>query len=296
MSSYILSCCSTVDLTSEWLAERNIASVDFNFKLGDTWYKDDFGVSVPPAELYKRMLAGENATTSQVSTGDYIEFFRSFLEQGKDILHVTLSSGISKTINSAQLAAKELSGEFPDRSIRVVDSLCASAGYGLFMDRLADLRDEGMGLDELVKWAEDHRSEVNHLFFSSDLTFFVKGGRVTPFAGAVGGVLKICPLMHVATDGSLQVKEKIRTKARTKRRMLERMIRLARDGEQYDGKVFISNSECLDDAQDVANEIQDTFANLQDGEVHLFPIGATIGCHTGPGTVALFFWGDPARW
>lgn len=296
MSSYVISCCSTVDLTSEWLAKRDIASVDFNFKLGDTWYKDDFGVSVPPAELYKRMLAGENATTSQVSAGDYIEFFKSFLEQGKDILHVTLSSGISKTINSAQLAAKELSDQFPDRTIHVVDSLCASAGYGLLMDRLADLRDEGMGLDELAQWTEDHRLEVNHLFFSSDLTFFVKGGRVTPFAGAVGGVLKICPLMHVATDGSLQVKEKIRTKARTKRRILDCMIGLARDGKQYDGKVFISNSECLNDAQDVADEIQGAFANLQDGEVHIFPIGATIGCHTGPGTVALFFWGDPARW
>lgn len=296
MSSFMLSCCSTTDLSPEWLKQRDVEYVCFNFELDGTWYKDDFGVSVPPAELYKRMLAGESARTSQVSTGDYIEFFESALAEGKDVLHVTLSSGISNTFNSARLAAEELHQKYPERTIRIVDSLCASAGYGLLMDRLARLRDEGMSVDDLAQWACDHRLEVNHLFFSSDLTFFVRGGRVSPVAGAVGGILKICPLMHVATDGTLQVKEKVRTKARSKRRMLERMTSLVKDGTRYNGPVFISNSDCLVDAQDVASAIEASYPNLQDHKVHLFPIGATIGCHTGPGTVALFFWGNPTRW
>lgn len=296
MSSFMLSCCSTVDLTPAWLEERDIQYVCFNFELGDVWYKDDFGISVPPSELYQRMLNGENATTSQVSTGDYIEFFRAALEKGQDILHVTLSSGISNTYNSACLAADELAPEFPERTIHIVDSLCASAGYGLLMDRLARLRDEGMDVDSLAQWTCDHRLEVNHLFFSSDLTFFVRGGRVSPVAGAVGGILKICPLMHVATDGTLQVKEKVRTKARSKRRMLERMSELVANGDEYSGPVYISNSVCEEDALDVAHGIEQTHPHIQDGKVHLFPIGATIGVHTGPGTVALFFWGDPARW
>lgn len=253
-------------------------------------------MSVPPTELYKRMLAGESARTSQVSTGDYIEFFESALAEGRDILHVTLSSGISNTFNSARLAAEELQEKYPERTIRIVDSLCASAGYGLLVDRLAHLRDEGMGIDDLAQWTCDHRLEVNHLFFSSDLTFFVRGGRVSPVAGVVGGMLKICPLMHVATDGTLQVKEKIRTKARAKQRMLARMAELVKDGLQYDGSVFISHSDCLDDAQDVASAIEAAYPSMQDHKVHLFPIGATIGCHTGPGTVALFFWGTPDRW
>ena len=296
MSSFMLSCCSTVDLTPAWLEERNIQYECFNFELNGTWYKDDFGESVPPKQLYERMLGGESAKTSQVSTGDYIEFFRSALNEGKDILHVTFSSGISNTYNSACLAAEQLQPEFPERTIHVVDSLCASAGYGLLMDRLARLRDEGMSVDDLAQWTVDHRLEVNHLFFSSDLTFFVRGGRISPVAGAVGGILKICPLMHVATDGSLQVKEKIRTKARSKRRMLERMAELVANGPEYDGPVYISQSECIEDAQDVANAIKRDYPHLQDGEVHIFPIGATIGCHTGPGTVALFFWGNPTRW
>ena len=296
MSSYVLSCCSTVDLTPEWLSERDVSYLPFNFALNDTWYKDDFGASVSPEELYRRMLAGENATTSQVSVGEYIEHFRPMLSAGQDVLHVTLSSGISRTIDSANIAADQLREEFPERTIHIVDSLCASAGYGLLIDRLAELRAEGMGIDELAQWCQDHRLEVNHLFFSSDLTFFIKGGRVSPFAGAVGKVLKICPLMHVAPDGSLQVKEKIRAKARAKERMLKRMAQLVRDGQGYDGPVFISNSECLEDARDVATAIEQCYGSIRDGKVEVFPIGATIGVHTGPGTVALFFWGSPERW
>ena len=296
MASYMLSCCSTVDLSPEWLSKRDVSCIDFNYCLGDTWLKDDFGKTVPPTELYRRMLAGERATTSQVSVGEYQEFFRSALNEGRDVLHVTLSSGISKTYNSACLAADQLKAQYPDRTIHVVDSLCASAGYGLFIDRLAELRNQGMGVDELATWATEHRLELNHLFFSSDLTFFVRGGRVSPFAGAVGGVLKICPLMHVATDGSLQVKEKVRTKARSERRMLERMKELAAGGAAYDGPVFISQSDCIDDARSVAAAIEKAFPNIRDGKVEIFPIGATIGVHTGPGTVALFFWGNPSRW
>lgn len=296
MPSYVLSCCSTVDLTPEWLEGRDIRCVFFNFELDNHWYKDDFGASVSPSELYRRMLAGEQATTSQVSVGEYLDYFRPFLRAGQDILHVTLSSGISKTLNSARIAAEQLREEFPERTIRIVDSLGASAGYGLLMDRLADLRDEGKGLEELAEWAERHRLEVDALFFSTDLTFFIKGGRISPFAGAVGNMLKICPIMDIECDGSLAVKEKIRTKARAKRRTLDHMRRLARDGVDYDGPVFISHAECPDDARDVAEAIEAAFPKLRYGKVQLFPIGATIGVHTGPGTVALFFWGDPARW
>jgi DegV family protein with EDD domain len=293
---YTLSCSSTADVSPAWLEERGIAYVYFNFRLGETWYKDDFGASVAPHDLYEQMLAGVPATTSQVSTGDYIDFFRSSLEAGKDIVHVSLSSGISNTYNSAVLAAEQLREEFPERTIRIVDSLAASAGFGLLMDKLAAKRDEGLGPNELADWAEEHRLEVNHLFLSSDLTFFVRGGRISKAAGLVGGLLKVCPLMRVAPDGSLEVMEKIRTKARSEHRMLEKMQELAQDGTDYADRVIISHSDCIEDATDVARAVERTFPNLTGGKVDLFQIGATIGCHTGPGTVALFFWGNPSRW
>ena len=155
---------------------------------------------------------------------------------------------------------------------------------------MADLRDEGMGIRDIAAWAEEHKLEVQHWFFSSDLTFFIRGGRISKAAGLLGGLLNICPVMDVEPDGSLAVKEKIRTKHKATARVVDLMRSLARDGMAYDGKVFISNSECLPDAQAVGGKIEGLFDKM-DGSVEYFPIGATIGTHTGPGTVALFYWG-----
>ncbi len=292
MSDYVLSCCSTVDVKKSLLDERDIACVYFNYQLDGVTLKDDFGETNSPAELYAKMLAGADATTSQVSVGDYIEHFTPFLEQGKDIVHVSLSSGISGTYGSACAAADQLAETYPNNKVYVVDSLCASAGYGLLVDRLADLRDNGMGAAELVDWANAHKLEVQHWFFSTDLTFFIRGGRISKAAGLVGGLLKICPIMDVEPDGSLAVKEKIRTKSRAIDRDLQKMAELAAGGRNYTGKCFISHSECVEDAREVATRIEAEFYHLN-GPVHIFDIGATIGVHTGPGTVALFFWGTP---
>ena len=291
MPGYVLSCCSTADVTREWLENRDIAYLYFNYFLNGEMCKDDFGATNPPAQLYAKMLAGADAKTSQISAGDYMEHFEKYLAQGKDVLHVTLSTGISGTFNSACAARDQLAEKYPDRKIYVIDSLAASSGFGLLMDRLAELRDGGMGIDELAAWAEDHKHEVQHWFFSSDLTFFVRGGRISKAAGLVGGMLKICPVMDVEPDGSLAVKEKIRTKAKAINRVVEKMEELAEDGLDYSGKCYISQSECLADAQEVAARIEERFPKLN-GKVEIFPIGATIGVHTGPGTVALFFWGQ----
>ncbi len=292
MPGYVLSCCSTADVTREWLENRDIAYLYFNYFLNGEMCKDDFGATNSPAELYAKMLAGADAKTSQISAGDYMEHFEKYLKQGLDVVHVTLSSGISGTYNSACAARDQLAEKYPERHVYVVDSLAASSGYGLLMDRLAELRDTGMGAAELAAWAEDHKNEVQHWFFSSDLTFFVRGGRISKAAGLVGGMLKICPVMDVEPDGSLAVKEKIRTKAKAVSRVVEKMAELAGGGLDYSGKCFISQSECLEDAREVASRIEAKFPKL-DGKVEIFPIGATIGVHTGPGTVALFFWGKP---
>lgn len=290
MARPVLSCCSTADVSEAFLQEHDIRYVCFNYELDGEPCKDDFGKTHSPAELYSLMLAGSQVKTSQVSMGEYVGLWRPLLEEGRDILHVTLSSGISGTYNSACGARDALAQEFPERRLYVVDSLCASAGYGLLMERLASLRDEGMDAGELAAWAEEHRLELQHWFFSSDLSFFIRGGRISKASGLIGGLLKICPVMDVAPDGSLRVVEKIRTKHRAERRVLELMEQLAQDRGAYSGKVFASNSECLGDATELASMIEEAFPQM-DGRVRHFDIGATIGCHTGPGTVALFYWG-----
>lgn len=291
MGDYVLSCCSTADLSKERFEKRQIQYVCFHFELGGKEYLDDLGASVPPEELYSRMIAGEDTKTSQVSVGDYEALFEKNLKDGKDILHVTLSSGISGTYNSACVARDELKERYPDRKIYVVDSLAASSGYGLLMETLADLRDSGMGIDELYRWAEENKLKLHHWFFSTDLTFFIKGGRVSKTAGFIGSVMNICPLLNVDFEGKLIPREKIRTKKKVIARIVEQMEINAQDGLDYSGKCFLSHSLCREDADAVAALVEEKFKKLN-GKVEIFPIGATIGSHTGPGTVALFFWGN----
>lgn len=290
MSDYVLSCCTPADTNRDWAKAHRIETVPFHFYIGDDAYTDDFWSTMKPEEMYGRMLAGEDSKTSQVSVGEYTEHFKTFLEQGRDILHLTLSSGISGTINSALVAAEDLRELYPDRKIYVVDSLAASAGFGLLMHVLAEKRDEGMGIDALKAYAEAHRLEVNHWFFTSDLTFFIKGGRVSKTAGFFGNLLNICPLLNVDFKGRLIPREKIRTKKKVIVRTVEKMEELAANGRDYDGPCYISQSACPADATAVKDLIEERFPALA-GKVEIFPIGPTIGCHTGPGTVALFFLG-----
>lgn len=294
MSDYILSCSSTVDLTPQQMKERNIRYVCFHFILDGQDHKDDMGQSIAPEELYSRMVAGAEAKTSQVALGEYTEYFEQLLQEGKDILHVEFSSGLSGSYNSARLVVEDLKEKYPDRKIYLVDSLAASSGYGLIMETLADMRDAGKSVEELYQWTEENRLRMHHWFFSTDLTFYIRGGRISKTAGAVGTLLGICPLLNMDNLGRLQPREKIRTKKKVIRRIVEMMEAHAQDGTEYSGKCYICQSACLDDAKAVAALVEEKFPKLQ-GKVEIYPIGATIGSHTGPGTVALFFWGDERK-
>jgi DegV family protein with EDD domain len=158
------------------------------------------------------------------------------------------------------------------------------------MDKLADLRDEGMKIDELYEWAKENRLKLNHWFFSADLTFYIKGGRISKTAGFVGGMLNICPLLNVDYMGRLIPRYKIRTKKKVIHTIVDKMEESIEEGTDYSGKCYISYSACLEDAQAVADLIETRFPHLN-GKVLLNNIGTTIGSHTGPGTVAVFFWG-----
>jgi DegV family protein with EDD domain len=294
MQNYILSCCSTADLSHEHFESRDIHYVCFHYTMDGVDRPDDLGRSMSFEDFYAAMVAGADTKTSQVSTGEYMAHFEPFLKERKDILHLTLSSGISGSYMSACLARDMLAEKYPDRKLIIVDSLAASSGFGLLMDKLADLRDEGMGIDELAKWAEDNRLNMHHWFFSSDLTFFIKGGRVSKTAGAIGGLLGICPLLNVDNTGHLIPREKIRPKKRVIARIVEVMKEHVDDALDYSGKCFISNSACFEDARAVADLIEAAFPKLN-GKVLINSIGTTIGSHTGPGTVALFYWGDARK-
>jgi DegV family protein with EDD domain len=289
--SYVLSCCSTADLSEEHFQKRNIRYICFHYELDGVDYPDDLGKTMPFERFYAAMAQGAETKTSQVNVEEFISYFTPMLEAGQDILHVCLSSGISGVYNSANAAREELAAKFPERKIFVLDSLGASSGYGLLMDKLADLRDAGLTVEELYAWGEKHRLNLHHWFFSTDLTFYVKGGRISKASGWFGTVLKICPLLNMDDQGRLIPRYKIRTKPKVIEAIVEQMKLHAQDGLHYSGKCYISNSNCYEDAKAVAQLVETTFPELN-GKVEINSVGTTIGSHTGPGTVALFFWGD----
>lgn len=292
MSRYILSCESTVDLSREHLARRDIFYIPYPFELDGKAYQDDLGQTISYNRFYAAMAGGVQTKTAQINPFEFKAYFEPFLQNGQDILHLCLSSGITGVMDSAQLAKRSLEEKYPGRKVYLVDSLAASSGFGLLMDRLADLRDEGMGPEELYQWTEENKRRVHHWFFSTDLTFYIRGGRISKASGAVGTLLGICPLLNVSADGRLVPREKVRSKKKVIQAIVDRMEQYADGGLDYAGKCYISHSACYDDALQVAGLVEDRFPKLR-GRVEINSIGTTIGSHTGPGTVALFFWGSP---
>lgn len=290
MDKYILSCCSTSDLNLEHYKKRNIRFLCFHYFLDGVEHKDDFGETFSMADFYKKMEEGAMTKTSQLNAQDYYNYFENILNEGYNIVHLTLSSGISGTINSARIAVNMLKEKYPDKKIYVIDSLAASSGYGLLMEKLADYKDQGKTMEEVVKYAEELRLYINHWFFSTDLKYYVRGGRISKTSGFFGNMLHVCPLLNVNDEGKLIPREKILGKKKVISAIVEKMVQNADNGKDYDDYCFISHSASYEDAKAVEDKIENEFPKLK-GKVEIFDIGTTIGSHTGPGTVALFFKG-----
>lgn len=291
MANFTLTCCSTADRPKSFFDGRHIPYACFHWNEDGQDHLDDLYQSVSPSDFYAAIKAGATPTTSQVSVGEFVELWEPIVAAGSDVLHVSLSSGLSGAYDAAEMAARQVMEAHPERRVLVVDSLGASSGYGMLVEYVADLRDAGASLEEAYGWALTHRLNVHHWFFSTDLSSYVRGGRVSRVSGFVGTALKICPVLNMNDEGKLIPRDKIRTKAKAAKDMVERMKQHAQGGRAYDGKCMISMSACREDAEHVRSLIEQAFPALA-GKVQINDIGTVIGSHTGPGTVALFFMGD----
>ena len=288
MSNFVISCCTPVDYSRDAMQALDVETVFYHVILDGKDYLDDFGESISPEALHQYMGDGHDVKTSQVSVGEYKAFFRPFLEDGRDILHVTVSSGISGTYNSAVLAARHLLEEFPERKLIIVDSLSGSVGYGMIVEEAAHLRAAGKNIEEVRDWIEDHRQSMQHYFFSTDLSYFIKGGRIPRYAGILAQKMKICPIMVANSKGEIVMSDKIRTRKKAIARIVERIGEVAIDGYNYSGKLMIAHSD-LPSAKETAALIREKFPKLVD--LGIRPLGATFSGHSGPGCVCICFWG-----
>jgi len=286
---FILSCGSTVDMPYSYCQSRDIPVVFYTYVVDGKEYVDDMLRDPEALPGFYRMLdAGALPHTSQVNTQTYIDFFDQLLEKG-DVLHIAFGSGLSASAANALSAMEAAAAKHPDRTLKVVDSLAASSGQGLFVDMLADMRDNGATLEEACQWAESNKLRINHQFFSTDLTHLRRNGRVSGPAAMLGTLLGICPIMHLNAEGRIIAYDKVRGKNNAVKETLRVMVERAENGTEYSGKCFISHSDSLETALKLREMILQTFPNLTD--VRVYDIGTIIASHTGRGTVALFFYG-----
>lgn len=273
---------SACDIASELLAEWGVGQVRMFYTFEKDALDKDSGIKA----FYDHMREGCVAKTAAVNPNDFCDVFQPILQNGYDILYLAFSSGLSTTYHSACLAAQDLRETFPDRKITVVDSLCASAGEGLFVYLVAQKKQECQSLEELTQFAESLKRQICHWFTVDDLVYLKRGGRVSPTVAFVGGVLGIKPILHVDNDGHLINAGKVRGRKASIQALADQYGKLALAPSE--GTVFISNGDCREDAEFLAKILKDRYgitARL------ITDIGPVIGAHSGPGTLALFFVG-----
>lgn len=285
MADYVLTCSSTADLPAEYTREHDIGVIPYHFYMDGQEYLDDQEHSLPTPEFYDKMRAGGQPSTSMVNTELYADFFRKYLEEGKDVLHLEFSSGLSGSQDSALRAARDLKEEYPDRTVRIVDTLSASRGYGLVVYLTEEKKEEGATLDEAAAFAEEAGRKVSHWFAVESLEYLRRGGRLSRTSAFLGTMLNIKPVLAVNDEGKVVPVEKIRGR---KKSIAELLNKMEADIDNPDGQtVFVGHGDAPEEAEYVAEEIRKRFPTVKD--VKTYYIGPVVGSHTGPGTVSVHY-------
>ena len=287
MSEYVITTDNNSDLPEEYLKDHGVGCMYLSYSMDGKNYTH--GNFLPEHEFYEAMRNGSMPTTAQVNPENAKALLESYLKEGKDILHIAFSSGLSGTYNSSRIAAEELMEEYPDRKIIVVDSLSASLGQGLLVWLAQQKKELGQTLEDVVDWVEKNKLKMVHLFTVDDLNHLYRGGRVSRTTAIVGSMLNIKPVLHVDNEGKLTAIGKVRGRKKALQELVKLMDeKIGSFGADCD-TIFISHGDCEQDAQYVAAKVKEKY-NIKN--IIINQVGATIGAHSGPGTMALFFVGD----
>jgi len=285
MREYVITTDSTVDLPKEYMQEHGIPVISLSYMIDDQTYDDMNGL--PYKEFFARMRAGSMPTTSQITPAQAREAIEMLLKEGKDVLHIGFSSGLSGSYNSAKLAAEELTEEYPDAKIYAIDSLCACMGEGLLLRKAVAMKGAGKGIDEVAKWVEDNKLHVCHNITVDDLNHLHRGGRVSKASAVLGTMVKIKPIIYMSNEGKLEVIAKERGRKKSLHKIVEMMAEQIQGWEN--DEVLITHGDCIEDAQYTAELVRQ---KLGDVNILINAIGSVIGSHTGPGVIAVFFMGN----
>jgi DegV family protein with EDD domain len=287
MSQVILLADSCCDMPSSFFEENRIPCISLSFSFKGKEWLDDMGQSISHADFYNALRQGEMATTSQINTTAYLDFFKRHVKPGQPALYLAFSSGLSGSCQSAYMAVNQLKEEDPGWDIAVVDSLAASMGEGLLLYYAVQLRDQEKGRDEIVKWLEYNKLRLAHWFTVEDLHHLKRGGRLSAASAVIGTLLHIKPVLHVDNAGHLIAMSKVRGRKKALFAIAQRLFDTIESPE--DQVIFISHGDSAEDAEYLAGLIRER-VRVQDIWIH--QIGPVIGAHSGPGTVAVFYLGS----
>ena len=285
MREFIITVNSTVDLPKEWLEERHVPVLPLKYTIDGETYTDMSGLTAK--EFFQKLREGHMSVTSQINPEEAREMLEPFVKEGKDVLHLGFSSGLSGTCNSMRIAAEELAEDYPEAKIIVIDTLCACLGEGLLLYYALKLKEEGKTIDEIAKWAEENKLHVCHNVTVDDLNHLHRGGRVSKTSAVLGTMVQIKPIIIMDDNGCL----KVVGKERGRKKSLNKIVDMAaKQAEGYENEIImITHGDCPEDAEYVAKRVQEKMG-IQN--IYINNIGTVIGGHTGPGVVAVFCMGD----
>lgn len=285
MRDFVITVNSTVDLPREWVEKRNVPVIPLKYTIDGQTYTDMHGLSAK--EFFAKLREGKMSVTSQVNPDEAQEMLEPFLKEGKDVLHLAFSSGLSGTCNSMMIAEKELSEKYPDSKIIVIDTLCACLGEGLLLYKTLQLKEQGKNIDEIAQWVEENKLHICHNVTVDDLNHLHRGGRISKTTAVLGTLVQIKPIIHMDNEGKLQVIGKERGRKKSLNKIVDMAVEQSKGWDN--DMVMITHGDCLEDAEYVAQQVREKMGVEQ---ILINNIGTVIGSHTGPGVVAVFFMGD----
>lgn len=285
MNEFVIVSDSTVDLPKEYLQSKQVPIISLSYIMDGVTYEEMDGLS--HKEFFEKLRAGSLPTTSQINPEQAREALEPFAKEGKDILYIGFSSGLSGSYNSVRMAAEDLKEEYPDINIIAIDSLCACMGEGLLLYKALELKEHGMSMEEIAKWVEANKLHICHNVTVDDLNHLHRGGRIFKTTAVVGSMIKIKPIIHMSDEGKLVVIGKERGR---KKSLVSIVDRMEKQMQGYDNDiVMITHGDCIEDAEFVKKQVEERFGIHN---VMINGIGSVIGSHTGAGVVAVFFMGD----
>jgi len=286
MKPYIITTDTTCDLPEDYIKQHSIGIIPIYYNLNGTIYGDDN--QLEPKAFYNIMRSGAMPTTMAANPDIVKNTFTRYLDEGFDILHIAFSSALSGSCSVAETVAVEIREERPDANIIIVDSLCASMGEGLLVHKAVELKEKGKTLDEVRDWLETNKLNICHIFTVDDLHHLHRGGRVSRTSAIIGSLINIKPVLHVDNEGRLIPLVNVRGRKKALANLVEQMESRIKDYQPANDIVFISHGDCEEDAAALADMIKERFGISKFLINYVCP---TIGAHSGPGTLALFFMG-----